>query len=59
MANQEHLEILKQRVDVWNKWRKVHAEIQPDLIGADLSFIDLSRADLTRADLTRALQLHL
>ena len=38
MANQEHLDILKQGVEVWNQWRKAHPDIlQPDLQGADLS----------------------
>jgi hypothetical protein len=31
MANQEHLEILKQGVKIWNHWRKEHPEIKPDL----------------------------
>src|SRR2546429_9894236 len=31
MANQEHLDLLKQGVDVWNKWREEHPEIKPDL----------------------------
>ncbi len=38
MANQEHVEILKQGVDVWNKWRGDNPAIIPDLSGADLSF---------------------
>jgi Pentapeptide repeats (8 copies) len=57
MANQEHLDIIKQGVDVWNKWRKANPEIKPDLSGADLSrvnfrFANLSRANLRRADLS-------
>lgn len=35
MANQEHLDILKQGVEVWNKWRREHPEIEPDLNGID------------------------
>jgi hypothetical protein len=31
MANQEHLAIFKQGVEVWNKWRKEHPNIRPDL----------------------------
>jgi hypothetical protein len=37
MANPEHLAILKQGVEVWNKWREENPGIKPDLIGADLS----------------------
>jgi uncharacterized protein YjbI with pentapeptide repeats len=42
MANPEHLEILKQGVEVWNDWRKKYPDIQPFLVDADLSGIDLS-----------------
>ncbi len=37
MANQEHMAILKQGVEVWNAWRKEHPEIQPDLSGIDFN----------------------
>ena len=47
MANQEHVDILRQGVDVWNAWRKRHHEIQPDLSG-----VDLSRAILIVANLS-------
>ncbi|MGA3316612.1 MAG: toll/interleukin-1 receptor domain-containing protein [Candidatus Korobacteraceae bacterium] len=46
MANPEHLKILKQGVEQWNKWRKEHPEVDPDLSGADLSMSNLSGADL-------------
>jgi hypothetical protein len=36
MANQEHLDILKQGLEVWNQWRNEHTEIVPDLNGVDL-----------------------
>jgi uncharacterized protein YjbI with pentapeptide repeats len=42
MANQEHLDILKQGVEVWNKWRQEHPEVKPDLSDADLSNIELT-----------------
>ena len=63
MANKEHLDILKQGIEVWNNWRKEHVDIRPDLREADLREVNLvdaklSRADLYRADLYRALQLH-
>ncbi|MFA5055185.1 MAG: hypothetical protein WC562_03300 [Dehalococcoidia bacterium] len=37
MANEEHLKILKQGVDAWNRWRKENGEIIPDLRRADIS----------------------
>jgi len=37
MANPEHVEILKQGVNVWNEWREENREIRPDLREADLS----------------------
>lgn len=37
MANEEHLELLKQGVEAWNKWRSRNANIAPDLSEADLS----------------------
>jgi hypothetical protein len=42
MANPEHLEILKQGVEVWNQWREDNPEIRPDL-----SQVNLSRSTLT------------
>src|SRR6266487_1799402 len=46
MANQEHVEILKQGVEAWNRWRVINPWTQPDLNGADLSRINLSEAYL-------------
>jgi hypothetical protein len=37
MANPEHLERLKQGVEVWNQWRKYYPQTVPDLSGEDLS----------------------
>ena len=54
MANQEHLDILKQGVETWNRWRKEHPEILPDLGEAILNEADLSEADLSEANLKRA-----
>ena len=50
MANQEHLDILKQGVEVWNEWRKEHPDIHVDLTGADFSLANLSGANLSNAD---------
>jgi uncharacterized protein YjbI with pentapeptide repeats len=42
MANPEHLAILKQGEQKWNRWRKAHPEIVPDLSWADLREIFFS-----------------
>ena len=64
MANPEHLEILKQGVEVWNKWRKDNPDVKPDLSeadllnaylkGADLEGAYLGAADLSAANLSEA-----
>jgi uncharacterized protein YjbI with pentapeptide repeats len=51
MANQEHLDILNQGVEVWNQWRQEHTDVEPDLSEADLSDANLSGADLHAANL--------
>jgi uncharacterized protein YjbI with pentapeptide repeats len=58
MPDEEHLKILKQGVEQWNKWRLENA-IRPDLsganlIGADLIGTDLIAAYLSFVDLTGA-----
>ncbi|MGH1363290.1 MAG: pentapeptide repeat-containing protein [Calditrichia bacterium] len=62
MANPEHLDILKQGVEVWNKWREENPDVRPDLIEADLTRfklievnfedVNLSEANLLWADLS-------
>ena len=69
MANQKHLDILKQGVDVWNRWRKEHPDIVPDLSysdlkreflievdpdGKDFTSADFSTVNLSGADLSEA-----
>ena len=55
MANKEQLEILKQGVEVWNKWRiEEGLFVQIDLSGANLRDADLQYADLRDADLSHA-----
>ena len=54
MANEEHVALLKQGVDAWNKWRKKNPNVRSDLIEADLTGADLVEADLTGARLTGA-----
>jgi uncharacterized protein YjbI with pentapeptide repeats len=59
MANEQHLAILRQGVEVWNEWRKNNPEIEPVLSnvnfnGADLSDADFSLSNLRKADFTEA-----
>jgi uncharacterized protein YjbI with pentapeptide repeats len=64
MANEEQLSILKQGVEVWNKWRYKEPDknvdlknanlIRADLIGANLAHADLNGAELFQADLSGA-----
>ena len=54
MANNEHLAILKQGVEVWNKWRDENQYVRPNLSGTDLSKADLSGANLGGAFLLQA-----
>lgn len=54
MANQEQLDILKQGVEVWNKWRKENAVAEIDLFIANLSKSNLEGVNLDKADLSRA-----
>ncbi len=41
MANEEHLKILKQGKEIWNRWREEHPDAQPDLSRANLNMLDL------------------
>src|SRR5437764_1132600 len=52
MLDEEHLKILMQGVEQWNRWRLENA-IRPDLSGANLIGVNLTSADLTEADLSR------
>ncbi len=54
MANPEHLAILKEGVEAWNRWRKKHPKIQPDLFRADLCAADLRGANLRATNLRMA-----
>jgi hypothetical protein len=54
MANEEHLQIIRQGVDVWNNWREKNPELIPELSGACLDGANLSKANLHKADLNFA-----
>lgn len=54
MANQEQLDILKQGVNVWNKWRKTNPDVMIDLFNAKLSCTNLSKFKLSHANLSHA-----
>jgi Pentapeptide repeats (8 copies) len=54
MANEEHLKILKQGVEQWNKWREENESIKPDLQVADLRGANLNGANLSDAELNGA-----
>ncbi len=54
MAKPEHLDKLKEGVEVWNTWRYENPEIVPALWGADLEETDLRGAKLRDADLEEA-----
>ena len=47
MANEEHVQIIRQGVEVWNDWRQKNPEVVPDLSKADLSQADLSGVDFS------------
>jgi len=51
MANEEHIALLRQGVNVWNAWREKKPSIRPDLRGANLREANLTEALLTGADL--------
>ncbi len=54
MANQEQLELLKQNIEDWNKWREDHPNTNIDLSGADLRQANLRKVNLTHTNLRGA-----
>jgi uncharacterized protein YjbI with pentapeptide repeats len=54
VANPEHLELLKQGVDVWNAWRAKEPSVRPDLSWENLRWKHLSVAHLGKANLGEA-----
>jgi len=55
MANEKHLEIIRQGVEQWNQWREDNPEIEPDLSDVDLSNLKLNNANLSDTDLRRSI----
>lgn len=54
MANEEHLAILRQGVEVWNEWRENNPEVKPNLSSINLSKADLSKADFSFTDISES-----
>ena len=54
MVNKEHLNLLKQGIEDWNKWRRQNTQIRPDFHGANLRGAYLRGANLRSANLTDA-----
>src|SRR5918994_732479 len=53
MADQSHLDILRQSVEVWNSWKGGSAiDVVPDLSEVKLSEAELDGADLRRTHLS-------
>lgn len=47
MANPDYLQILKQGVEAWNRWRVEHPDVRPILNGVRLGYANLSGANLS------------
>jgi uncharacterized protein YjbI with pentapeptide repeats len=54
MADPQHLALLRQGTEVWNRWREENPGTEPDFRGADLRGADLNEAKLAGADLSGA-----
>jgi uncharacterized protein YjbI with pentapeptide repeats len=54
MANNAHLEQLRQGVANWNAWRRDNPYLEPDLSAADLREINLNEANLGAMNLNGA-----
>ena len=54
MANQEHVNVLRQGSDVWDEWLRKNPEVLPDIRGANLSGADLREVCLSGANLSGA-----
>jgi hypothetical protein len=45
MANEEHVALLEQGVDVWNKWRRENPDVCPDLSGKNFANKNFEKAN--------------
>ncbi|MCH7650446.1 MAG: pentapeptide repeat-containing protein [Nitrospinae bacterium] len=54
MANQQHVELIKQGSEAWNRWREQNPGESIDLSEADLRGLALAKANLKGADLKKA-----
>jgi hypothetical protein len=52
MANPQHVEVVRQGAESWNRWRKDNPNIVPDLSRASITKADIGDATLYRADLS-------
>jgi hypothetical protein len=54
MANEEHLKLLLQGVNLWNQWRKDKRYLKPDLSKTNLNNLNLSGVNLSGTNLNGA-----
>jgi hypothetical protein len=54
MANAGQIDIVRDRIDHWNEWRRKNTKVIPDFAGADLSELNLAGANLAKADFSGA-----
>jgi uncharacterized protein YjbI with pentapeptide repeats len=54
MADPEHLKVFHRGVSAWNRWRRKHRGLQPDLSHADLARSNLRLGNLNNANLEGA-----
>lgn len=55
MANEEHLAILRQGIEVWNKWREANKDVQPDLTEVQLDKVLPRAFNLGSANFSRTI----
>src|SRR2546425_2662040 len=55
MADREHLKLLKLGVKEWNRWRRKHSAIEPDLQDVRFTIRSLASVNLRGANLSGAI----